>query len=278
MIRWQRNLIVAALALVTACLVFGYTLVRALIVVPPRAPDSARVTPAPEPDTVQGTSTSTVKAANNDRLTRSDLLLAVDHDPFRPDRQRPPERYRMPGEEVMEEEPPPPPPPPPPFRVLGTIVTADGGVAVIETQGSVSRVVGVGESLFGFRLAAVNVSTATVEGNGGRNYSLPIEQPSQTRATRGGRGGPARTPADAARQQLETRERQVMELMERMRATGANNPQAEQMLQDLLRRNFPNARGIGSVEVVRGANGQQQMIIRPRPDTTSESGPRGRNR
>ncbi|MGH7467662.1 MAG: hypothetical protein ACRENP_06700 [Longimicrobiales bacterium] len=277
MIRGQRSLIIAACALSGACLAFGYTLVRAVVVVPMRSPETGQVKPATAEQTPPAPASS-AKSASNGRLSRSDLMLAVDHDPFRPDRQRPPERYRMPGEEIVEEEPPPPPPPPPPFRVLGTIVTPEGGVAVIETQGSVPRVVGVGESLFGFRLAAVNPSTATVEGNGGRNYSLQIEQPSQTRNARGGRGGPARTPADAARQQNEARERQVMEMMERVRATGVNNPQAEQMLQDLLRRNFPNGRGIGSVEVVRGANGQQQMIIRPRPDTMIESGPQGRNR
>jgi len=145
---------------------------------------------------------------------------------------------------------------------------------VIESQGSVTRVVGVGEALFGFKLTAVNNSTATVEGNGGHSYSLAIEQPAVTRSTggragRGGRGNPQETP----RGLMENRDANLRDLIERARSSGATPGQVEQMVQEMVRRNFPNAQGSGSVEVGRGANGQQQIIIRPRPDTMRELSP-----
>ncbi len=266
MIRWERRMVVAALTLAAAALTFGYAIVRAVTLDAVRATTETRTSK-------DNKETPAAGAAAKQALSREDLMLAVDHDPFQADRQRPPERYRLPGEEVPMEEPPPPPPPPaPPFRVLGTIVTNDGGVAVIESQGAVSRVVGVGETLFGFKLTAVNNSTATVEGNGGHAYSLTIDQPAMARTTgRAGRG--TRTPQDAMRQQVAEREAQLRDLLERARGNGATPGQMDQMVQEMLRRNFPNAQGFGGVEGGRGPNGQQQIIIRPRPDTLRDSAP-----
>ena len=286
MIRWERALVTAALILTVACLAFGYTLVRAVVIESTRP---ARVEPASEtsgskaalapskgksPSRVAGSIAAgeeePAKAAEAQPLRQSDLMLAVEHDPFQADRQRVAERYRMPGEEEVVEEPPPPPPPPPPFKVLGTIVTSQGGVAVIETQTG-SRVVGVGEALFGFTLTSVNAANATVEGNGGRQYSLQIEEPALRRTGRGNAARGARPPQETPRGLMETPQGQMMmEEIMRARANGAD-PQMLQQAMEALQRMMPNGRGrgIGSVEVVRGANGQQQMIIRPRPDTTS---------
>ena len=292
MIRWERSLATAAIALTVACLAFGYTFVRAVVIESTRPIESKPAVSekgAVDPPARAQARTAVRapvaerpnKAATQEMLSQSDLMLAVEHDPFQADRQRVAERYRMPGEEEVVEEPPPPPPPPPPFRVLGTIVTPQGGVAVIETQSSGSRVVGVGEALFGFTLTSVNPAIATVEGNGGRLYSLQVEEPVMRRPGRGNaaRGGRGPQPADNMRQLIDNQAQLVEELL-RGRG-GAADPRMLEQAMDALRRNMPNlGRGMQSVEVVRGANGQQQFIIRPRPDTsmTPEATPRRPNR
>jgi hypothetical protein len=272
MIRWQRNLVLALLAFALAGIGFAYTLARALAVEPVLLPGDKATAPA------SGEKAADAAAQQNgETLGLSDLMLAVDHDPFRAERERPPEAYRMPGEEEPIQEPPPPPPPPPPFKVVGTIATPDGGVAVIEAQGSTTRVASIGESLFGFTVTAINLSGATVEGNGGRSYSLQIEPPSMNRsvrnaAGRGVRGAQPPQPApEAMRLQLEDRARILNETLERVR----NTPGLMQYLPELqqqLQRGFEGGRGGRAggrgYEILSDPYGQQRVIIRPaRPDT-----------
>src|SRR5262245_58699194 len=218
MIRWQRNLILAVLAFLLTGVGFAYTLARALAVEPVKPASNEATAPTPGP---KGEKAAAASVQKGEVLNLSDLMLAVDHDPFRAERERPAERYRMPGEEEPIEEPPPPPPPPPPFKVVGTIATPEGGVAVIEAQGAMTRVAGIGESLFGFTVTAINLAGATVEGNGGRSYSLQIEPPSMTRRNVSGRGArgaaPPPQPQEALRLQLEDRARILNETLERVR-------------------------------------------------------------
>jgi hypothetical protein len=96
------------------------------------------------------------------------ILSAVARDPFRPDRRRPPGRYRLPGQEPPPEAPPErydytPPPAAPLFGLLGTVVLPGGrGLAALSGQGGVSRIVRVGETMDGFRVVRVTSGAATL--------------------------------------------------------------------------------------------------------------------
>jgi hypothetical protein len=95
------------------------------------------------------------------------ILSAVARDPFRPDRRRPPGRYRLPGQAPPPEAPPAydytPPPAAPPFGLLGTVVLPNGrGLAALSGQGGDSRIVRVGETMDGFRVVRVTSGAATL--------------------------------------------------------------------------------------------------------------------
>jgi hypothetical protein len=146
--------------------------------------------------------------------------------------------------------------------VVGTIATPKGGVAVVET-GESTRVLGIGEELNGFTLSQVTSRNATVEGNGGRSYSLQIEEPSMRRASvRGGRAGRG---GNAPAQQLQDMQQRLRDQIERLRQNGAPPQVLEQLMQQ-----FNGGRGgamLDNIEVIRGANGEQQFILRPRGDS-----------
>lgn len=101
------------------------------------------------------------------------VLAAVARDPFRPDRRRPPGRYRLPGEALPA--PPMPtytapvytaPEPTYSFRALGTVILPDGsGLAAVAGQSGEGRVLKVGQSIEGFRVVRVAPGVVTLEGN-----------------------------------------------------------------------------------------------------------------
>lgn len=96
-----------------------------------------------------------------------DIVAAVNADPFSPERRRPAERFRLPGERRPE-----PPPvvrraPGPSFRIVGTVVLPGGGLAMLQARGAAPRTLRVGESFGGFRLARVEQGRAVfVSGEG----------------------------------------------------------------------------------------------------------------
>jgi hypothetical protein len=97
------------------------------------------------------------------------VLSTVARDPFRPDRRRPPGRYRLPGEQVpaapMAMPSYTPPPPTYPFRNLGTVVLPDGtGLAAVAGQSGEGRVLRVGQSIDGFRVTRIVPGVVTLRG------------------------------------------------------------------------------------------------------------------
>ena len=109
------------------------------------------------------------------------ILAAVAKDPFRPERNRPAGRYRMPGEAVPSAMAPPAPVAAPApvwnLRLLGTVVLPGGGLAAIAGQTGESRVVRVGQEIDGFRLVRVTPGKARLEGN---DTTLTLEMPGGT--------------------------------------------------------------------------------------------------
>jgi hypothetical protein len=155
-----------------------------------------------------------VPAHAGEPLTEKALGLAADHDPFQPDRIRPAERYRLPGDIEPAAASGPEPPPAPPFRVIGTAVTSTGGLAVVQVEETTPRVVAMGESLLGYTLESVDPESATLVGQG-RSLTLPVTKqapppaPREARAARG-RAGAAQNARDPA-----AREAQMMEMLRR---------------------------------------------------------------
>lgn len=126
-----------------------------------------RIAPAPEAGEARALAQMPDVAARAP-ASETQILRAVARDPFRPDRRRPPGRYRMPGTE-----PPPsapstdfgysPPVAAPVFTLLGTVVLGDGrGMAALAGLGGESRIVRVGEEMDGFRVVRVGNGTATL--------------------------------------------------------------------------------------------------------------------
>jgi hypothetical protein len=115
-----------------------------------------------------------VAAMPDVRIPRRDasegvVLQAVARDPFRADRRRPPGRYRLPGDPATPPAVPVeaavPPPPSYAYRLLGTVVLADGGgLAALSGPSGIGQVVRVGQSFDQFRLVRVTPGSATLAG------------------------------------------------------------------------------------------------------------------
>ena len=97
------------------------------------------------------------------------LELAAELAPFAPDRTRPAGRYQLPDERrpPTAVEPPSPPPPAPGFRVLGTVVAFDGGVAVIQVDDQPPRVLSLGEENSGYSVSAIQRRNIVLSGPAG---------------------------------------------------------------------------------------------------------------
>lgn len=256
----------AILAFTAAVILFGRALAGALVIepVPPAAGDPADGAAADETD------------AARRPLSSEALALAVDADPFQPDRRRHPDRYRLPGDvEPPAPALPPPPPPPPPFRLIGTGIAADGGVAVIEIENT-ARVLSVGETYLGYTLTAVEPDNALMTG-AEQAVRLPLVA-SAGGEQAGGRGNTGRGGA-AGRASVPTRTpppppgrgaagpQELRELVEAIRSRGGNiTPQMLEMIQRM------QAEG-REVRIDPGTGGA--MIIRTtRPDTSDIQAPR----
>lgn len=198
-------------------------------------------------------------------LTLEALSLAVDNDPFQPDRRRPPEPYRMPGDFVDEPEAAPPPPPPP-FRLLGTAAMEGGGLAVMQVEDALPRVLEVGESLMGYTLAEVAGDAATLMGDG-RTLTLTVAQaearPEPERPQRGRSRGNGDDDDDDDRARAQSERQEVLQRTLERQMRGLEGSAIEQLRRLMQQRGEGNPR-------IQFDNGR--VIIRPRvgPDTMIE--------
>jgi len=238
-----RAVTAAAVLFVVALMMFGYSLVRAIHVdtgsppaLPVVAPEDTAGSPGPP-------------------LSSDALKLAVENDPFRPDRTPSPERYRLPGDEV-EVPPPPPPaaPPPPDFRLGGTVVFDGGGMALIQVGDGAQSFVNVGEAINGYRLSTVTARDAVLENPFG-SVVLEVAGPPQTvaavedadqegrrrRTQRDGRAAGEEVAGRQLVQQALLRARQggatpqQLRMLEALAERGGNPQQLIQMIQRILR-------------------------------------------
>jgi hypothetical protein len=261
----------AAAACTVAALVFANALGRAFDTGPPG------------PATPPGTPADTAAANSPDErpLSMDAIMLAIENDPFQPERTRSARRYRLPGDVDLPPPPPPPvPPPPPDFRIVGTAVTPDGGFAVMGVGDAPARVLAIGDYLAGYRLERVAAESALMK-NDEREITLTVPGPSPDVAAAAGpqRAGRQAMPERPGMQnrpgQQNPREAlmqaQLLEaLLERARAQGAN-PQMLQTLQRLLEQR--GIEGMRDMDVqIQGGN----MTIRRRMPPDSVPAPERR--
>jgi hypothetical protein len=103
-------------------------------------------------------------------------LLAVEADPFRPERRRPAERFRLPGEAVSEalavEETHPQSGT---VQLIGTVVMPNGGsFAMTQVGGEPPRMMRVGESIGGYSLRSIDRGRAVFVAAGGTRVEVQV--------------------------------------------------------------------------------------------------------
>lgn len=107
------------------------------------------------------------------------VLAAVDRDPFHPERRRPRERFRLPGERRT-----PPPRAPAPaalpstMQLTGTMVYGGGGgIAMLSERGRSTRMVRVGESVGNLTLERVTADEAVFRSPNGATVVVRVTRP-----------------------------------------------------------------------------------------------------
>lgn len=104
------------------------------------------------------------------------ILAAVVRDPFRVDRSRPPDRYRLPATSGQLAAEVVPEPVSPIMRVVGVAALGDGrGLAAVEVAGERPRLVRIGEEFAGLRLVSLSPGEARLES---KDTTLVLRLPS----------------------------------------------------------------------------------------------------
>lgn len=265
----RRGLIAAAIVFTVSLFVFGSALVRAL----------GTGTAAPL-DGTAGDAVVTAAPAPEQQLSTEALMLALDNDPFQPTRERPAERYRLPGD--ADPEPPPPPPEPaplPPFLLHGTIVdpqpARSAALIQLGEDGS-PALLPVGSTLAGFRVAEVT-REAVVMTDGEREVWLRVPGPQQTvaaapptrRESRNARerGNMPPSPLPPAAERVRQQVMQMMQQLQAARQAGAS-PEVLQAMQQAIERAAGQAGDNVRIRVR-----EQAPVRRAIPDTSGTSAP-----
>lgn len=175
---WTRPDRLATLLLAASVTVLCVSIADAVRVAPMPAPgsvassgavamgDDVAAAAAAEPASAAFADSTSADAVRTSSLANAAgaVLAAVARDPFRPDRRRAPERYRLPGE-AMAVAHAAPRTPMPGVRLLGTASFGDGGgFAALAIQGRAPLLVPVGDTLAGLRLVRVDTGSAMLEG------------------------------------------------------------------------------------------------------------------
>jgi hypothetical protein len=191
--------VAGTLGLAGGVLVLCVALARAVLVDPVPLPEAGPAVGLEEQDTSQ------VLAAEPSlppTLSRQAITRAAGAAPFDPERQPPTQRYRLPGElmvEASESSDPDEGPPVPQLRLLGTIAGPGGGIAVIQEGGERPRVLAIGQTIAGYQVAAVQEEAVTMS-SGGWEISLKLEEGNMAVAVNQNRSNRR----DMSRQELET--------------------------------------------------------------------------
>jgi hypothetical protein len=247
----DRSFVASAIGL-TAALVLGVVaFARAMTIEPVTGVADVPMGFASQPEIPDGQAPS-ASVPSEGVLALESLVLAVDHDPFMPDRTRP-AAYRLPGDRVEIRAPERrEPPPPPPFRLIGTAVNGESGIALLEIENvATPAIVSVGESVFGYRLDHVQTDAATVV-SGGNFVTLAVEQGGPVA---GNSGRNTRSNGRNSGRDAEAADR-ASAVLDALRARGMPTEMVEQLINQQLR----GARGV--------TFDGNRITIRARPDAS----------
>jgi hypothetical protein len=148
-----------ALAAISAALMTR-SLIRAMV-----------LTPLPLPSAAQGASDSGQPGATP-TVPQALSAAAVEHDPFRPERRRPAERFRLPGERGPNTAAAPSSLPP--IRLIGTAVIGDGGFAMCQRASDAPKLVRVGEKFGDLTLRSVRQGRAVFRAADGTSVEVRV--------------------------------------------------------------------------------------------------------
>ena len=248
----RRGRIAATAALGAGALLAAAALTRALTL-EPVAPSAPQAVTAPTAEPPPEAPAAPPRVPSETKLAPEDVALAVDNDPFLPDRSRP-VPYRLPGEDLPVEAAAPELPPAPEFEVVGTIVNGDSGLAVIRLPDASPRVLGIGETLLGYRLERVGATGATLVGSG-RTLELALAAASPTPTSREtsvrGRGTQAQATTEVLRSLQQRLGPAFAQQLLRAQQGGANSAELQAILRQYVEQQGGMGRGGAVVRVRR---------------------------
>jgi hypothetical protein len=158
-----RGPVIALSAMLASGATAGYSFWRAMVVEPVYAPtDGIGVVPIPSP----------VRLAVADP---DGLEVAIDQDPFRPERRRPPERFPLPDDPVPDPAPVLAAPDPGAVRLIGTVVMPEGrSFAMCQVAGEPPKLVRLGETVGDLTLRRVDQGLAVFITAGGATVEARV--------------------------------------------------------------------------------------------------------
>jgi hypothetical protein len=198
--RGNTGVILGAVVLASAVLLFGAVLVRAMGYTPVASAVATEAEAAPSevvsapPSAAEAPVIAEAIEPEATPLPRDVLARAVERAPFDPNREAPTQHYLLPDERVVPAPPPPRVelPAPPAFKVLGTISGPDGNVAVMSVEDGPPMIMALGQEMNGYRLSNIGDARVTMTGQG-RTVSLQLAdaQPNAARNARNAQNGRA---------------------------------------------------------------------------------------
>jgi hypothetical protein len=147
-----------ALAVISAALMTR-SLVRAIV-----------LTPLPSPSAAHGSHDAAQEGAVP-AVPPALSAAAVRHDPFRPERRPPSERFRLPGEGEPKSGDTAPTPA---IRLIGTAVIGDGGFAMCQRASEAPKLVRVGEKFGELTLRSVQQGRAVFRAADGTSVEVRV--------------------------------------------------------------------------------------------------------
>ncbi len=130
--------------------------------------------PRARPEPVKEDSARAVPPA---RVASEPTMAAVDRDPFRPDRRRPPERFRLPGERASRSDTAAAAFPGGAVVLIGTAVIGDGGFVMCQRGADSPKLVRVGERIGDLTLRSVRRGHALFRTGNGAAVELRVAPP-----------------------------------------------------------------------------------------------------
>jgi len=177
-------------------------------------------------------SEQSLRGINYPQVSNDEILGAVNHDLFQPDRTPPIQRYLLPGERAApvrnsgdnrrQREPG--------LRIVGTAIAGDLAIVLVQLDDSIPFAVLLGEEVDGYMVAAVSEESVTLLGNDSE-FTFPVVEPRRGRSSDNNRSRNTRNSnaTETAAQALTERVQQMLQGMGRGQMQRGGNPSGFQI-------------------------------------------------